>query len=157
MRSRWSEVVIAALVGLVGLGASLGAVEVPSGAVAGAGGAPAASARAVTTEPVCFEVHVPGDLSVARGLARAGYVVVTYDPLGYHRSSYDLPQGGRLLSLGAHRGMLHEIVEQLRGGDYGTDGNCFARDGAMARVGSGRVVLMGHSTGAAIVGGYAGQ
>lgn len=97
------------------------------------------------------------DVSAARRLARAGYVVLTYDLLGTHRSPYGLPQGERLLSLGAHRRMLHEIVGQVRAGDYGIDGNCSPGDGGVAGTGSPRVVLIGHSIGGAVVGGYAGE
>src|SRR6266702_8181385 len=46
--------------------------------------------------------------STARALATAGYVVYSYDRLGYARSSYfDVPGGGETLTTRQHRRMLH--------------------------------------------------
>src|SRR3954469_13987354 len=48
--------------------------------------------------------------STARALATAGYVVYSYDRLGYARSSYfDVPGGGETLTTREHRRMLHEV------------------------------------------------
>jgi hypothetical protein len=47
--------------------------------------------------------------SVARALASAGYVVFSYDRLGYAKSSwYSQPGGGYTLTTQAHRSMLHD-------------------------------------------------
>ena len=49
--------------------------------------------------------------SVARALAAKGYVVFSYDRLGYAKSSYyDHPGGGYTLTTSAHRDELHDIV-----------------------------------------------
>jgi len=49
--------------------------------------------------------------SVARALAAKGYVVYSYDRLGYASSSYyDHPGGGYTLTTSAHRDELHDIV-----------------------------------------------
>ena len=51
--------------------------------------------------------------SVARALASAGYVVYSYDRLGYAKSSYySQPGGGYTLTTQAHRAMLHDVVER---------------------------------------------
>jgi len=53
--------------------------------------------------------------STARALATAGYVVYSYDRLGYARSSYfDVPGGGETLTTREHRRMLHEVVGSRR-------------------------------------------
>ena len=50
--------------------------------------------------------------SVARALAAAGYVVYSYDRLGYAKSSYfSQPGGGYTLTTAAHRAELHQIVD----------------------------------------------
>lgn len=98
------------------------------------------------------------DFSVARNLARAGYVVIAYDQLGFPGDShYERPQGERTLTLQGFRAMLHEVVGSLKGGDYGIDGYCSRDDGGTAEAGSQNVVLAGHSGGGAIVSGYPGQ
>ena len=59
--------------------------------------------------------------SVARALASAGYVVLSYDRLGYAKSSYfDQPGGGTTLTTHEHRRMLHEIVGDVKTGAYFT-------------------------------------
>lgn len=96
--------------------------------------------------------------SVARNLARAGYVVIAYDQLGFPGDSpYERPQGQRTLTVEGFRVMLHEVVGSLKGGGYGIDGNCSRDDGGTAEAGSHKVVLVGHSGGGAIVSGYPGQ
>ena len=96
------------------------------------------------------------DFSVGRRLARAGYVVIAYDQLGFGESRYDGPGGGRAITLQGSREMLHEVVGAVKAGSYATDGNCSGAGGGMAGIGAGRVVLVGHSGGGAIVSGYAG-
>jgi pimeloyl-ACP methyl ester carboxylesterase len=97
--------------------------------------------------------------SVARALAAAGYVVYSYDRLGYAQSSYfDHPGGGLTLTTAAHRAELHQIVGEVKTGGYaltrGTD--CTAAHGR-GTVRSRRVVIIGHSAGGWIVAGYPGE
>ena len=55
--------------------------------------------------------------STARALATAGYVVYSYDRLGYARSSYfDVPGGGETLTTREHRRMLHQVVQDVKTG-----------------------------------------
>ena len=57
--------------------------------------------------------------SVARALASAGYVVFSYDRLGYANSSYyGQPGGGYTLTTQAHRAMLHDVVGDVKTGGY---------------------------------------
>ena len=59
--------------------------------------------------------------SVARALAAKGYVVYSYDRLGYAKSSYyDHPGGGYTLTTSAHRDELHDIVTEVKSGAYTT-------------------------------------
>src|SRR6266566_1919710 len=59
--------------------------------------------------------------SVARALAARGYVVYSYDRLGYAKSSYyDHPGGGYTLTTSAHRDELHDIVTEVKSGAYTT-------------------------------------
>lgn len=103
-----------------------------------------------------FDTH----FSVARNLAQAGYVVVSYDRLGFARSPY--PSNGNRLPADHHRNMLHELVGAVKSGNYATapSPDCTgvnAAPGAGTQVGHPTVAVMGHSAGAAIVEGYAGQ
>jgi len=58
--------------------------------------------------------------SVARALAAAGYVVYSYDRLGYAKSSYfnqpnsAQPTGGNTLTTAAHRAELHQASTRSR-------------------------------------------
>jgi pimeloyl-ACP methyl ester carboxylesterase len=97
--------------------------------------------------------------SVANNLARAGYVVIAYDRLGFGQSPYLRPKGfGHLLTLRSQQEMLHQIVGQVRAGAYALsrDGKCPSQD-PHAVAASSRIILIGHSAGGAIVGGYAGR
>ena len=64
--------------------------------------------------------------SVARALAAAGYVVYSYDRLGYAKSSYfnqpnsAQPNGGNTLTTAAHRAELHQVVDEVESGSYTT-------------------------------------
>jgi len=95
--------------------------------------------------------------STARALASAGYVVYSYDRLGYARSSYfDRPGGGETLTTREHRRMLHEVVQDVKSGGYGTsptDGCATAQPGGMPNR---TVAILGHSAGGWIVAGYPG-
>ena len=55
-------------------------------------------------------------LSVARSLARAGYVVISYDRLGFARSPYR--GAGKSVTSPNQQAMLHEVVGAVRGGTY---------------------------------------
>jgi pimeloyl-ACP methyl ester carboxylesterase len=97
--------------------------------------------------------------SVARALAAAGYVVYSYDRLGYAKSSYfSQPGGGYTLTTAAHRAELHQIVGEVKTGAYttttGADCSAPQRRGTVR---SGRVVIIGHSAGGWIVAGYPGE
>jgi pimeloyl-ACP methyl ester carboxylesterase len=97
--------------------------------------------------------------SVARALASAGYVVFSYDRLGYARSSwYSQPGGGYLLTTQAHRSMLHDVVGDVKSGSYGisASGDC-SRPTRPAGPGHRTVVIIGHSAGGWIVAGYPGE
>jgi pimeloyl-ACP methyl ester carboxylesterase len=70
--------------------------------------------------------------SVARALAAAGYVVYSYDRLGYAKSSYfDHPGGGFTLTTAQHRAELHQIVDEVKDGGYTTTraSDCSGRRG----------------------------
>jgi pimeloyl-ACP methyl ester carboxylesterase len=60
--------------------------------------------------------------SVARAFAAAGYVVYSYDRLGYAKSSYfnqpnsAQPTGGNTLTAAAHRAELHQVVDEVGSG-----------------------------------------
>jgi len=95
--------------------------------------------------------------STARALATAGYVVYSYDRLGYARSSYfDVAGGGFTLTTGEHRRMLHQVVQDVKTGGYSTS---TTNDCAAATPGGMRnptVAILGHSAGGWIVAGYPG-
>ena len=96
--------------------------------------------------------------SVARALASAGYVVYSYDRLGYAASGYYAqPGGGYSLTTAAHRAMLHDVVTDVHTGAYSTTGSTSC-DGSTSAGGSpsARVVVIGHSAGGWIVSGYPG-
>ncbi|MGZ6697721.1 MAG: alpha/beta fold hydrolase, partial [Solirubrobacteraceae bacterium] len=48
--------------------------------------------------------------SVARAFASMGYVVISYDRLGYKRSVYSQPGGGYSLTTTAQRNVLHQMI-----------------------------------------------
>jgi pimeloyl-ACP methyl ester carboxylesterase len=97
--------------------------------------------------------------SVARALASAGYLVFSYDRLGYAKSSwYSQPGGGYTLTTQAHRSMLHDVVADVKSGTYGVSasGDCSGST-RRGRTQSHRVVIVGHSAGGWIVAGYPGE
>jgi alpha-beta hydrolase superfamily lysophospholipase len=87
--------------------------------------------------------------SVARALASAGYVVFSYDRLGFAKSSYfAVPGGGDTLTAAAQRTLLHQVVEQVKAGSYRTTTeNSCPSHGSVARLRSRKVVIIGHSSG----------
>ena len=96
---------------------------------------------------------------MARALAAAGYVVYSYDRLGYARSSYFAqPGGGYTLTTAEHRAELHQIVGEVESGGYTTTAgsDCSARQ-RPGTIHSRRVVIIGHSAGGWIVAGYPGE
>jgi pimeloyl-ACP methyl ester carboxylesterase len=97
--------------------------------------------------------------SVARALASAGYVVFSYDRLGYAKSNYfDHPGGGYTLTTAAHRSMLHDVVGDVKAGSYRVaQGSSCTGATAPASSRSKKVVIVGHSAGGWVVAGYPGQ
>lgn len=97
--------------------------------------------------------------SVARALASAGYVVYSYDRLGYAQSPYFTPPtAGYTLTTEAHRMMLHDVVNDVKTGGYGmtASGDCSGST-TPGDIRSARVVVIGHSAGGWIVAGYPGE
>lgn len=97
--------------------------------------------------------------SVARALASAGYVVFSYDRLGFAKSPYfKVTGGGNTLTTAVQRGLLHQIVEQVRAGAYRTTAqNTCAGRGSAVRLRSPKVIIIGHSSGGWVVAGYPGE
>jgi pimeloyl-ACP methyl ester carboxylesterase len=96
--------------------------------------------------------------STARALASAGYVVYSYDRLGYAKSPYfDVPGNGFTLTTREHRRMLHQVVDAVKSGGYSTTSRA---DCSGARTPGGTsnrtVAIIGHSAGGWIVAGYPG-
>ncbi len=97
--------------------------------------------------------------SVARALASAGYVVFSYDRLGYAKSSYYAqPGGGYTLTTQAHRAMLHDVVGDVKTGGYGiaSSSDCSGAT-TPANTQNRTVVIIGHSAGGWVVAGYPGE
>jgi pimeloyl-ACP methyl ester carboxylesterase len=96
--------------------------------------------------------------STARALARAGYVVYSYDRLGYARSPYfDVPGDGYTLTTREHRRMLHEVVDDVKTGSYSTtSGSDCSGPQVLGGMSNRTVVIIGHSAGGWIVAGYPG-
>ena len=96
---------------------------------------------------------------MARGLAAAGYVVYSYDRLGYAKSSYfSQPGGGYTLTTAAHRAELHQVIQQVENGHFTRRPRVATAQRHKGRTGSpgSRVVIIGHSAGGWIVAGYPG-
>jgi pimeloyl-ACP methyl ester carboxylesterase len=90
--------------------------------------------------------------SYARALANAGYVVITYDRLGYGQSPYS--GSGFMITLDNQLGILSEIIAQIKDGSY-TKGMCSS--GTPAGFGfENDPILIGHSGGASLIESYAG-
>src|SRR3954470_21300343 len=95
--------------------------------------------------------------STARALATAGYVVYSYDRLGYARSSYfDMPGDGETLTTREHRRMLHQVVQDVKSGGYATSATDDCAAAQPGGTSSRSVVILGHSAGGWIVAGYPG-
>ena len=95
--------------------------------------------------------------SVARALASAGYVVVSYDRLGFAKSPYKAGSGGALTTA-VQRQVLHQVVAEVKSGRYALTGgsNC-SNPGDNHTLPGGKVVVVGHSAGGLVVAGYPGQ
>jgi pimeloyl-ACP methyl ester carboxylesterase len=95
--------------------------------------------------------------SVARALASAGYVVVSYDRLGFAKSPYKAGSGGELTTA-VQRQVLHQVVGEVKSGNYAMTGarNCSSA-GEAKTIPGGPVVVVGHSAGGLVVAGYPGQ
>jgi pimeloyl-ACP methyl ester carboxylesterase len=95
--------------------------------------------------------------SVARSLASAGYVVVSYDLLGFAKSRYTAGSGGTLTTA-VQRQVLHQVVQQVKTGRYTftSRSNC-SKPSHSSALRSDKVVVVGHSAGGLVVAGYPGQ
>ncbi len=96
--------------------------------------------------------------SVARALAAAGYVVISYDRLGYAKSPYPVAGGGQTLTTAVQRDLLHQLVGEVKSGNY-TTASHHRCSGAQRRskLHNRRVVIIGHSAGGWVVAGYPGK
>src|SRR2546421_2558944 len=56
--------------------------------------------------------------SVARRLALAGFVGISYDRLGFVKSHYDRPKCGHLLLTTNQRDILHQVVGEVKTATY---------------------------------------
>ena len=96
--------------------------------------------------------------SFARLLAASGYVVVTYDQIGFGQSPYVRPAGsGFSITMDNELGALHEVVTQVRAGAFRVDATGACPGGAGAPFGFRHVVLLGHSAGGLLTDTYAGR
>ncbi len=94
--------------------------------------------------------------SFARALARAGYVVITYDQLGTGQSPYTHGSGaGFNITMDNQLAILREIITQIQNGSY-TKTTTACSSGTQAKFGFKNLILIGHSAGAAIIESYAG-
>ena len=95
------------------------------------------------------------DFSIARNLAREGYLLIDYDRLGTGDSTYAYP-GRATLTYAGQRQMLREVIEQIRGMTVlkaGEADPCAGMPSAHAGP-SPKVILVGHSYGSGVVNGY---
>ena len=96
--------------------------------------------------------------SVARRLAMAGFVVISYDRLGFAKSVYNRPKGGNLILITNQRDMLHQLVGEVKTGNYTTtQGSDCSAPQVASTLANPTVVIIGHSAGGAIVQGYPGE
>ena len=96
--------------------------------------------------------------SVARRLALAGFVVISYDRLGFAKSLYDRPKGGNLLLITHQRDILHQLVGEVKSGNYTiAQGSDCSAPQVPSNLANSTVVIIGHSAGGAIVQGYPGE
>jgi len=92
--------------------------------------------------------------SMAQEMAGRGYAVLAIDRPAYGQSTYSALLSGYKVSGFTQVDMMHEVVTQLKTGNYKqTTGSC--PSGTSAAFGSNRVVMVGHSFGSAITMGYA--
>lgn len=98
--------------------------------------------------------HLTGD-SMARRLAKQGYRVITVDRPGVAESTDPRIGGGYVNDTTSQIEMIHQLVAQVRLGDYTLTENTDCPSGTPAS-GISNVVLVGHSIGGTIATGYAG-
>lgn len=92
--------------------------------------------------------------SMAREMAKKGYVVIAIDRPAYGDSAYQTPLSGYKVSGQTQIDMTHEIVTQIKSGAFSqTAESC--PGGEKAPFGFARIVMLGHSFSGAIVSGYA--
>ena|SRR3990167_338814 len=88
----------------------------------------------------------PDEDSYARTLVNAGYVVITYDRLGYGQSK--IPGAGFTIDSEVQLQNLRDIIVQIKNGSNSCSSTKFKFD---------KIILIGHSGGAAIIESYATQ
>lgn len=108
------------------------------------------------SERSVWNPQITGAPSMADQLARAGFAVFTIDRLGYARSPYRTgePGTGWALTMDSYVEMTHEMVTQIREGNYRI-ANDTCDGGTPARWAASKVVLVGHSGGAGLTEYYA--
>jgi pimeloyl-ACP methyl ester carboxylesterase len=88
----------------------------------------------------------PDKNSYARILANEGYVVITYDRLGYGQSKINFPGAGFTIDSEVQLQNLRDIIIQIKNGSNSCSSTKFKFD---------KIILIGHSGGAAIIESYA--
>jgi pimeloyl-ACP methyl ester carboxylesterase len=87
--------------------------------------------------------------SYARTLANAGYIVLTYDRLGYGQSKINSPGAGFTIDSEVQLQNLRDIIIQIKDGSNSCSSTTkFTFD---------KIILVGHSGGSAIIESYAAQ
>src|SRR5207248_3044059 len=96
--------------------------------------------------------------SVARRLALAGFVLISYDRLGFAKSHYDRPKGGDLLLTTNQGDILHQVVGEVKTANYTiVQGSDCSAPQVPSTLANSTVVIIGNSAGGAIVQGYPGE
>lgn len=90
-----------------------------------------------------FDRRILPHLDYAYEMARQGHASIVLDRLGWGASfdRLDHPHGA-LICMGAHADILHQIIEQLRGGTYSSDDTTYKFD---------RIGVAAHSGGVAVI------
>ena len=85
-------------------------------------------------------------------------MVISYDRLGYAKSPYPVPGGGASLTTAVQRDLLHQVVGEVKSGNYTTAsrGSCTAAR-RRSKLHNRKVVIIGHSAGGWVVAGYPGR
>ena len=93
---------------------------------------------------------LPDENSYARTLTNAGYIVLTYDRLGYGQSKINTPGAGFTIDSNVQLQNLRDIVIQTKNGSN----NCSS---ITKKFRFDKIILIGHSGGSAIIESYAAQ